>query len=165
MKADLHIHSRISGDGEHSPETLMQMAWNEGLELITLTDHNSTRGCGAAAEAAASRDLLFLPGVEIDCAFEGTDMHLLGLGIRAGDPWFESLENEIRENRMALVPAMWENLKKLGIRVNLEDVMAQARGKPLMVNTLRKSCSAGRKQPRTLCFGPISPVEAAATCR
>lgn len=45
-----------------------------------LTDHNTVRGWTKLATGFAGR-IEFVPGIEIDCSFEGTDLHLLGYGI------------------------------------------------------------------------------------
>ena len=50
---DLHIHSCLSpcGDGDMTPYNLVNMAKVMGLDILALTDHNSSLNCPAAARA------------------------------------------------------------------------------------------------------------------
>ena len=50
---DLHIHSCLSpcGDEEMTPYNLVNMAKVMGLDILALTDHNSSLNCPAAARA------------------------------------------------------------------------------------------------------------------
>ena len=45
IRADLHIHTVLSpcGDLEMSPENILHFAQIQGLNMIGITDHNSTR--------------------------------------------------------------------------------------------------------------------------
>ena len=67
VKADLHIHTVLSpcGDLEMSPRNIVEMAAEKNLEIIGITDHNSTRQIPVVAELAAARGIFVLRGVEI----------------------------------------------------------------------------------------------------
>ena len=78
---DLHIHSGYSSDGEFPVAAIVDMCSARGLDAFSLTDHNSVRGVGQAAERAAAAGLGFISGIEIDCNYRGTDLHLLGLSL------------------------------------------------------------------------------------
>ncbi len=64
---DLHIHSVLSpcADCLMTPNNILNMAMIKGLNVIAITDHNSTKQLKVCAEIAKSYDLLFIPGVEI----------------------------------------------------------------------------------------------------
>jgi PHP family Zn ribbon phosphoesterase len=78
LRADLHIHTCLSPCGElsMSPRTVVERARAAGLDLIAVTDHNTTENSGAVIEAAAGTGLAVLPGIELTTAEE---VHLLGL--------------------------------------------------------------------------------------
>jgi predicted metal-dependent phosphoesterase TrpH len=78
LRADLHIHTCLSPCGElaMSPRAVVGRARELGLDLIAVTDHNTTENAGAAAEAAAGTSLTVLPGIELTTSEE---VHLLGL--------------------------------------------------------------------------------------
>ena len=48
---DLHTHSRVS-DGTESPSELVEAAIASGLDVVALTDHDSTAGWDEARRAA-----------------------------------------------------------------------------------------------------------------
>ena len=64
---DLHIHSCLSpcGDMDMTPNNLVNMAKLLGLDVIALTDHNSSRNCAAAMEVGREIGLLVIPGMEL----------------------------------------------------------------------------------------------------
>lgn len=66
-KADLHIHTVLSpcGDIEMSPQNIVRSAIDKGMDIIAITDHNSTRQCRSVLQAAEETSLVVIPGVEI----------------------------------------------------------------------------------------------------
>jgi len=75
---DLHIHTALSpcGDNEMSPMNIINMAILKGLDIIAITDHNSVKNCLPCLEAAKGKDILVIPGMEIQTKEE---VHLLCL--------------------------------------------------------------------------------------
>ena len=131
MKADLHIHSCYSNDGERSVPDIIEMCIETGTGLFSITDHNGIKGAREAARlCAAENELSFIPGIEIDCNYQGTDLHLLGYQIDLMDPDFEKLEQKIEHLYLEAAPMMVQNLGKLGIEIDLEELMLRAEGKP-----------------------------------
>ena len=127
---DLHIHSGYSSDGELPVAAIVGLCAARGLDAFSLTDHNSVRGVGEAARLARERGIGFVPGIEIDCNYRGTDLHLLGYGIDWRSADFARLEEEVAAKVMASFGAMVDNLLKLGFRVDAGAVLAAADGKP-----------------------------------
>lgn len=75
---DFHIHSGLSpcGDNEMTPNNIVNMAKLYDLDVIALTDHNSTLNCKAVMEAGKEIGLLVIPGMEL-CTSE--EVHLVCL--------------------------------------------------------------------------------------
>jgi PHP family Zn ribbon phosphoesterase len=69
---DLHIHSTLSAcaDVLMTPNNILNMASLKGLDIIAVTDHNSTKQLAIIHEIAKSYDFLIIPGVEIS-VYEG----------------------------------------------------------------------------------------------
>jgi PHP family Zn ribbon phosphoesterase len=67
FKADLHIHTVLSpcGDLEMSPKRIVQEAKFKNLDIIGITDHNSTRHGDLIKKMAAEVDLFVLTGAEV----------------------------------------------------------------------------------------------------
>lgn len=63
-KIDLHAHSNRS-DGTDSPDQVIRDAAAAGLDIVALTDHDTTSGWDAAREAARAAGIGFIPGIEV----------------------------------------------------------------------------------------------------
>ena len=65
---DLHIHTCLSpcGDVLMTPNNILNMAYLKGLNIIAITDHNSTLQLPSIMELAQSYDILVIPGVEVE---------------------------------------------------------------------------------------------------
>lgn len=70
LKADLHVHTAASHDispkwAKSTPEDVVRIAIEKGLDIIAITDHNTASNCDAIQEAAQGTQLTVFPGVEI----------------------------------------------------------------------------------------------------
>lgn len=65
--ADLHIHTILSPCGtlEMSPKNIVEVALEKKLDIIGITDHNSTRQCKIVMKEAENKGLTVYPGVEV----------------------------------------------------------------------------------------------------
>ena len=75
---DLHIHSCLSpcGDNDSTPDSIAGMGELNGLDIMALTDHNSTKNCPAFFEAADHHGIIAVGGMELTTA---EDIHLVCL--------------------------------------------------------------------------------------
>lgn len=66
-KADLHIHTFLSpcASLEMSPKNIVQRAMEQNLDIIGITDHNSTLQCEIVIKEALKEGLMVYPGVEV----------------------------------------------------------------------------------------------------
>lgn len=67
FSADLHIHTVLSpcGELEMSPSKIVEQAERQGLNIIGITDHNSTRHCAVTKKLAEERGIFVLCGAEV----------------------------------------------------------------------------------------------------
>jgi predicted metal-dependent phosphoesterase TrpH len=73
---DLHTHSTVS-DGTQDPGEVVESAVRAGIDVLALTDHDSTAGWADAAAAAHRLGITLVPGMEISCSSGGISIHLL----------------------------------------------------------------------------------------
>jgi len=75
---DLHIHSALSpcADRDMTPNNIVNMARIKGLDIISLTDHNSGANLEATFKCAQKNGLVFIPGIEVETSEE---VHLVCL--------------------------------------------------------------------------------------
>ena len=88
MRVDLHLHSDTS-DGVFPPAIVARRLAGAGVELGALTDHDTTAGWEAFAEAARAAHVEPVCGIELTCRVrsgpQGT-VHVLGYGIDPASP-------------------------------------------------------------------------------
>lgn len=153
---DLHIHSAWSSDGELAAEAIVEQCAARGLRAFAITDHNSVRGVACAARLAPQRGMRFVAGIEIDCNYAGTDLHLLGYGIDARSADFAQLEEEIRAKVEASFGGMIDNLLRLGFRVDPAAVL-EAAGEQLPTGELIAEVMLGDPQYDSPLLAPYKP--------
>ena len=140
MRIDLHTHSDRS-DGTTTPTELVSHAGKLGIDVLAITDHDTTAGWAEAAEAAEREGLTLVRGIEVSCKLEGSAVHLLAY---LPDPTYEPLAAElgrILEGRNARLPATLAKLRHLGIEIEEDDVRrvagdAAAMGRPHVADAL-----------------------------
>lgn len=129
INTDLHIHSRYSSDGEFEVAELAEKCKSSEVTVFSLTDHNSVRGVPDAVEFADKTGLDFIPGIEIDCNYDGINLHVLGYGIDYGSGDFSELEEELFLKEKAAFVEMIRNLDKLGFITDKDAILVKADGK------------------------------------
>ena len=85
--ANLHIHSNVS-DGKEDFDILIEQAQKLGLKHISITDHNTVAGYKKTRHL---NDPVLIPGVEFDCFYQTSLIHILGYGIDFSSPHIEKL--------------------------------------------------------------------------
>ncbi len=110
FRADLHIHTVLSACAnlEMSPETIINFAKEKNLDLIAITDHNSTLQCRLVKEMAEEKGLAVLFGVEVTTREE---VHCLA--------YFKDLEtlDQFQKYMDSHLPVIPYNPEKLGYQV------------------------------------------------
>ena len=125
MRIDLHTHSNAS-DGTQSPAEVVSSAAESGLDVVALTDHDTTAGWVEAAEAAAQHGIALVRGIEVSCNHEGISIHLLGyLQDPAAPGLLEELERA-RESREARAQRIVERLARV-VPLAWGDVLKQVK--------------------------------------
>ena len=86
---DFHVHSCLSpcGDADNTPNNIAGMAYLNGINIMALTDHNTSRNCPAFFAAARRYGLIPVAGMELTTS---EDIHAVCL--------FERLEDALAFN-------------------------------------------------------------------
>ncbi|AXT84189.1 phosphatase [Aeromicrobium sp. A1-2] len=140
MKIDLHTHSNRS-DGTDTPTELVENAKAAGLDVVALTDHDSTEGWKEADKAATRVGITLVHGIEVSTRLEGKSIHLLGYEF---DPRNKPLVAELRrilDGRDDRMPKIVERLNHEGIDITEDEVRHKARnakasGRPHIADVL-----------------------------
>ncbi|MGW6539565.1 PHP domain-containing protein [Streptomyces sp. NPDC055051] len=120
MRIDLHSHSTAS-DGTDTPAELVRNAAAAGLDVVALTDHDTTRG-HAEAIASAPEGLTVVPGAELSCRLDGIGLHMLAYLFDPEEPALLAERELVRDDRVPRARAMVGRLQELGVPVTWEQV-------------------------------------------
>lgn len=124
-RVDLHSHTTLS-DGSLTPSALVDLAAQVGLEVLAVTDHDTTEGLAEAVGAAAPLEVRIIPGMEVSATIDGRNVHVLGFfsgaRLEALDRW-QLRRRALRQERLV---RMLERLAALGMPLPLEAVMRGA---------------------------------------
>jgi hypothetical protein len=124
-KADLHCHS-IYSDGSCRPSELVDLAIDHGFVGLSIVDHDTVEAFEEGYAYAASKGLIFLPGVEISAKFEEESIHVLGYSF---DPKSRSLQEFCRLHQLRREKRnqqILDNLGRRGMSVTMEQVKARS---------------------------------------
>ncbi|MFF3769131.1 PHP domain-containing protein [Streptomyces sp. NPDC002232] len=120
MRIDLHTHSTAS-DGTDSPAELVRNAAAAGLDVVALTDHDTTRG-HAEAIAALPAGLTLVTGAELSCRMDGIGLHMLAYLFDPEEPTLLAERELVRDDRVPRARGMVSRLQELGVPVTWEQV-------------------------------------------
>ncbi|OLB75020.1 MAG: phosphatase [Actinobacteria bacterium 13_2_20CM_2_71_6] len=130
MRIDLHAHSTAS-DGTCTPAELVTAAADAGLDVVAITDHDTTAGW-AAAEAALPAGLTLVRGAELSCRWYGTEppiaLHLLAYLFDPADVALSAELARVRQAREHRAERMVELLRADGIDVTWDEIRGYAAG-------------------------------------
>lgn len=129
INADLHIHSQYSSDGEFDVAEIVNQCIARKMNLLSITDHNSVKSTAEAMFFAQQSGIDSIPGIEIDCNYEGINLHVLGYNVNWKSEDFLKLENDVSSKVMDSFSEMIDNLKKIGFVVDAGSVLSKADGK------------------------------------
>lgn len=130
MKADLHMHSTHS-DGRLTTRQLVDLAAQKGVDVISITDHDTVGDVDDTFAYAQQRNIRFIPGVELSTLEQGRSVHVLGY-FTDRSYQSESLQNyfrDIRHKREHRARTMIALLKThFDISITYDAVASKARG-------------------------------------
>ncbi|MBF6174515.1 PHP domain-containing protein [Nocardia blacklockiae] len=142
MRIDLHTHSTAS-DGTDTPAELVCNAAAAGLDVVAITDHDTTSGWAAAADALPP-GLTLVRGMEMSCVGLGEDgrpvpVHLLAYLFDPADAAFARERERLRAERAERVRTMAARMAADGLPVDPDEVLAAAgpsAGRPHLARAL-----------------------------
>jgi predicted metal-dependent phosphoesterase TrpH len=125
---DLHTHSTAS-DGTDTPEQLVAAAHRAGVDVLAITDHDTTGGWDAAA-AALPTGMRLVRGAEFSCVSptgreeRPVSVHLLGYLFDPTHPAIVAEQSRLRDERVHRLARITEKMAADGYPVDVESVFA-----------------------------------------
>ncbi len=123
---DLHLHSQAS-DGSFAAGSVVDMAKDAGIEILSITDHDTIGGQVAAKRRAGEHGLTYFTGVEFSIDFEN-EMHIIGYCIDIDEKEINLAFGRMVNARNERNPAIVKRLNELGMPLTMEDVIAESSG-------------------------------------
>jgi predicted metal-dependent phosphoesterase TrpH len=119
--ADFHLHSTFS-DGILTPTNLVKLAAEQGVTIMSLTDHDSTEGISEARAACKNHGITLVPGCEVSTDIENDEVHVLGHFLDPDDPRLQEFLLTNREGRFDRGRRMVKRLNDIGLSISWERV-------------------------------------------
>ncbi|WP_314922193.1 PHP domain-containing protein [Mogibacterium diversum] len=145
---DMHLHTTAS-DGSYSPVEVMQMVREAGVNVFSLTDHDTTAGVNEIQDKIPE-EMEFYNGIEFSCEIGDIKCHILGYSYDDEHPDFKealAAAESKRENKLAI---RIEHLREVdGIELTNEEVeeleSIPSAGKPHIANILMRRGVSGTR--------------------
>ncbi|AKD39403.1 TPA: PHP domain-containing protein [Pasteurella multocida] len=140
---DLHCHSTAS-DGVLSPTEVVARAVEKGVNVLALTDHDTTAGLAEARLAAQQADLTLISGVEISTTWENRAIHIVGLGFDETSAKMTALLRQQAALRYQRALEISDKLAKVGIADAFEQAKMLATGEVTRAHYARLLVQMGK---------------------
>ena len=134
MRADLHTHS-VYSDGIYTPDEVCKRAKFAGVEVISITDHDTMNGLEEKRSAAKKYGLTYVDGWEISAYLDGNRIHVLGYGCECNEAYHAFKQARVDAGQARACERI-KKLNELGIPVTLEDVRACQSDKNTPLHTM-----------------------------
>jgi predicted metal-dependent phosphoesterase TrpH len=126
-KADLHLHTTYS-DGALSPYELIKKAKGAGLDIISITDHDSVGAIEEGVTIGKEHGLEVIPGMELSANLDQLEVHILGYFMDYRNASLLESLAVFREKRLRRAERIVGKLNRMNIPLNIESVVAHAAG-------------------------------------
>jgi predicted metal-dependent phosphoesterase TrpH len=147
VRIDLHTHSRVS-DGTDTPAELVTAAAAAGLDVVALTDHDTTKGW-AEATAALPAGLTLVRGAELSCTSPDgrgrtCTVHVLAYLFDPDSPTVVAEQHRLRAERRARLRRMADRMRDDGLPIDPDEVMdalpaGSSAGRPHLAMALQRA--------------------------
>lgn len=121
-RIDLHCHSTAS-DGVLTPTVLVERAHQRGIQILSLTDHDTLAGLHEAREQCELLGMQLVNGIELSCTWSATTIHVLGYDFALDNPELNALVEQLQQGRWQRAGKIAERLERKG----MPDCLAGAR--------------------------------------
>ncbi|MBU5592802.1 PHP domain-containing protein [Clostridium sp. MSJ-4] len=130
IRADFHLHTTAS-DGMLNPRELVVLAKDQGLDLIAITDHDTTEGIKEALIEGEKLGIKVIPGIELSTIHNSESIHILGYfrDNSYENEEFQSFLKDMQDYRISRAKKFIANLDKFfNIKLDYEEIRENAKG-------------------------------------
>lgn len=125
MKVDFHFHSQFS-DGSYVLSDLIDMAHQEQVKVLSLTDHDSVAGYPEFCQLASEKGMQAVCGIECSVTWNRQELHIIGLGVDYNHDRLLSYLAVQQEKRLHRAQNMAQRLEQIGFKNCYDKVLELA---------------------------------------
>lgn len=163
-RGNFHIHTDAS-DGTLSACEVVNLAYNNNFDVISITDHDNIDSIDKAKNAAKNFNLKIIPGIELSTTFNDESIHILGYfkDNSYKDIKFNQFLDDLKEFRIKRCKKIVENLKMyFNINLNFNEIIKDSKGVIARPNIARAIIKNGYKYSFSYIFSNILNKESPA---
>ncbi|WP_234121497.1 PHP domain-containing protein [Clostridium hydrogenum] len=129
-KGDFHMHTNAS-DGKYSPKELISLAKEKGIDILAITDHDTTDNLGDAIETGLDLNVKVIPGIELSTLHNKESIHILGYfkDDSFKNKNFQDFLKDMKEYRIWRAKKIIDNLYMFfKIKIDYETILKNSNG-------------------------------------
>lgn len=129
-KGDFHMHTNAS-DGKYSPRELINLAKEKGIDILAITDHDTTDNLDDAIEAGLDLNVKIIPGIELSTLHNKESIHILGYfkDDSFKNKNFQDFLKDMKEYRIWRAKKIIDNLYMFfKIKIDYETILKNSNG-------------------------------------
>lgn len=129
-KGDFHMHTNAS-DGKYSPKELISLAKQKGIDILAITDHDTTDNLDDAIEAGLDLNVKVIPGIELSTLHNKESIHILGYfkDDSFKNKNFQDFLKDMKEYRIWRAKKIIDNLYMFfKIKIDYETILKNSNG-------------------------------------
>jgi predicted metal-dependent phosphoesterase TrpH len=123
---DLHVHSSKSSDGDFSPFHIIQLAKENKLKAISITDHDTVAAYPEALQYGQDAGVEIIPSMELTTIFEEREFHLLLPFVDWESKVVADLVSQVAERRVKEARGRVKKLQEIGFDITWREVQKEA---------------------------------------
>ncbi|MGH4051060.1 MAG: PHP domain-containing protein [Clostridium sp.] len=146
-KGDFHLHTNAS-DGKLSPKELIHEASLSGLDIIAITDHDTTMNVEEGIREGLNENIRVIPGIELSTIHNNETIHILGYfkDDKYKDVEFQKFLKDIDDFRILRAKKIVENLDTFfKLKIDYQKVLDLAQGVIARPHIAKSIIDAGYK--------------------
>ena len=144
-RGDFHLHTNAS-DGKLSPKELINAAYKSGLDIIAITDHDTTLSVEEAIREGLDKNIRVIPGIELSTIHNNESIHILGYfkDDKYKDEDFQNFLKDMDNYRIVRAKKIVENLDTFfKIKLDYDKILEDAKGVIARPHIAKAIMSAG----------------------
>ncbi|MEK7263156.1 MAG: PHP domain-containing protein [Bacteroidota bacterium] len=123
--ADLHMHTNYS-DGVFEPSALLKKVKKAGMEIVSITDHDTVDALDEAIDIGDELNIEVIPGVELSVSTGDNDIHLLAYFFDYKNSDLLAYLHFAKAERYSRAVRIVEKLHSIGIPLDFDAVLSFA---------------------------------------